>query len=102
MTPCGPAFTGSRCRRTRIVLSVEARTFMSRRDDDRFPARTVENGKGTALVAARDLPAGTVIARFEGPLVPFTEVPREEIRHALWFDGDRWMIPTSDARYLNH
>src|ERR687883_650990 len=70
--------------------------------DDSSAARVVRNEKGTALVAARDLPAGAVVSRFEGPLVPFTDIPREEIRHALWFDTDRWMIPASPARHLNH
>jgi hypothetical protein len=67
-----------------------------------FPARVAETARGRSLVADRDLPAGAIVARFEGPLVPFAEVPEDELRYALWFDGDRWMIPKSAARYLDH
>jgi hypothetical protein len=71
-----------------------------RRDDS--AALLVRNAKGSALVAARDLPAGAVVARLEGKLVPLESVPPEEVRHALWFDTDRWMIPTSPGRHINH
>jgi hypothetical protein len=67
-----------------------------------LPSLVAENEKGRALAAARDLPAGTVVARFAGRFVRYEEIPPEEIRHALWFDGDRWMIPATSARFLNH
>jgi hypothetical protein len=43
-----------------------------------------------------------MVAVFEGPIVPFAEVPEQEIRHVLWLDGDRWMIPRPPARWINH
>jgi hypothetical protein len=67
-----------------------------------LPSLVAENEKGRALAAARDLPAGTVVARFAGRFVRYEEIPPEEIRHALWFDTDRWMIPATPARFLNH
>jgi hypothetical protein len=70
--------------------------------DAELPSRVARNEKGSALVATRDLPAGAVVARFAGPFVRYEEIPPAEIRHALWFDTDRWMIPATPARFLNH
>ncbi len=64
--------------------------------------RVARNPKGVALVATRDLPAGAHVAIFEGPFVGFGEIPPEELRHVLWFDTDRWMIPRAPARFINH
>jgi hypothetical protein len=67
-----------------------------------FPARVLPVSHGTGLVATRDLAAGTVVAVFEGPIVEFAAVPDAELSYALWLDGERWMIPRSDARWINH
>jgi hypothetical protein len=53
-------------------------------------------------VAARDLAAGETVAVFEGPILRFADIPAEELRHVLWLDGDRWMIPRPPARWINH
>jgi uncharacterized protein len=53
-------------------------------------------------LAARDLAAGETVAVFEGPIVPFAEVPENELLHVLWLDGDRWMLPLPPARWINH
>lgn len=57
---------------------------------------------GKGLVAARPLRAGETVTVFEGPIVAYAAVPAEEIRHVLWLDGDRWMIPRPPARWINH
>jgi hypothetical protein len=67
-----------------------------------FPARVSRVSHGTGLVATRDLAEGTVVAVFEGPIVDFAAVPDAELSYALWLDGERWMIPGSDARWINH
>src|SRR5476651_980811 len=68
-----------------------------------FPSRLAAiAGFNQGLVAAAELPAGTVVARFEGPVVPWRDVPAAEARHALLLQGDEWLVPTSDARYVNH
>ena len=68
-----------------------------------FPSRPVPIGpQHQGLVATADLPAGTAVARFEGPVVPWGEVPAAEICYALLLQGDVWMIPASSARYMNH
>jgi hypothetical protein len=53
-------------------------------------------------MASRDLPAGAIVAKFEGPLVPSAAVPDSEICYALWLAADDWLIPHSSARYANH
>ncbi len=58
---------------------------------------------GHCLVATGDLPVGTVVQRFEGPIIPFDTIPEEEICYILVLNcGDSVMIPRSDARYMNH
>ena len=65
-------------------------------------ARVTENAYGKSLVATQDVPPGTAVARFEGPLVLWPQVPEAEVRHALLIDDCHWMIPRTDARYVNH
>ncbi|HTQ05068.1 MAG TPA: SET domain-containing protein-lysine N-methyltransferase [Polyangiaceae bacterium] len=54
------------------------------------------------LVASSDLPAGVAVARFEGPVVAWRDVPDAEARHALWIEDDAWLLPRTPARYVNH
>ena len=65
-------------------------------------ARVAENSYGKSLVAAVDVPAGVAVARFEGPLVLWDAVPEAEVRHVLLIDDIHWLIPHTDARYVNH
>ena len=71
-------------------------------DTQIYPSRVADSACGKSLIATADVPAGVVVARFEGPLVPAADVPESEICHALWLDGDNWIVPTSSARYANH
>ena len=72
----------------------------SRTRTDAAEAAQLPHGKG--LLAARDLAAGETVAVFEGPILRFADIPAEELRHVLWLDGDRWMIPLPPARWINH
>ena len=66
-------------------------------------ALLVENPCGRGLVARADLQADIAVAKFTGPIVPsYAELPPDEIRYALGLDSGEWLIPRSDARYLNH
>jgi hypothetical protein len=68
-----------------------------------FPSRLVTiSDSNRGLFATAALPAGTTIARFEGPIVPWRDVPAAEVCHAVLLQGDDWLVPTSDARYVNH
>lgn len=66
------------------------------------PVKITHSAKGVSVAAARDLAPGTVVARFAGRFVAFSEIPEAEMRYVLWFDSDRWMIPGVPARYINH
>ncbi len=57
---------------------------------------------GQGLVSTTVLPPGTTVARFEGPVIPWKEVAEDQVRYALLLRDDEWLIPTSDARYINH
>jgi hypothetical protein len=54
------------------------------------------------LVAAEDVPIGTPVARFEGPIVNWRDVPPAEVCYALLLQDDDWLLPRTDARYINH
>lgn len=60
------------------------------------------NHIGACVLAAQDLPAGTVVGRFDGPTVPYDQVPEEEIIYVISFEAYRWIIPGSPERYFNH
>jgi hypothetical protein len=47
------------------------------------------------------LPPGTAVARFDGPRMPYSEVPADEKRYAILF-GEEWIVPRTSARYVNH
>lgn len=57
---------------------------------------------GTGLRAVRALRAGSVVCKFEGPVVSFAEIPPAEIRHALLLEDGRWLVDQGLARNANH
>lgn len=68
-----------------------------------FPSRLAAvSSDQKGLFAATALAPGTVVARFEGPVMPWREVPAETVRHALLVEADRWLVPSSEARFVNH
>ncbi len=68
-----------------------------------FPSRISTTYYGRSLVADGDVPAGAVVAKFEGPVVPgFDCVPESEVLHAILIAEDQWLIPESSARFINH
>ena len=54
------------------------------------------------MVATRALGAGEVALRFEGPVVPWSAVLREDVIYVISFEPYRWLIPRTAARFLNH
>lgn len=66
------------------------------------PAVLSANAYGKCLRAARAIAPGEVVARFAGPLVPWSEVPPEEVVYVISFEPYRWLVPRTPARYLNH
>jgi len=67
-----------------------------------YPAKIGYSSYGKCLVAQRDLPIGIVVEHFEGNIVSRENIPVDEICYAILIDNDKWMIPISNARYLNH
>jgi len=67
-----------------------------------YPSKVEKCIYGNCLIAAKEIPKGTVVEHFKGPIVPRTMIPHEEICYALLIENDRWILPTTNARYLNH
>ncbi len=68
-----------------------------------FPSRVVALGEQhRGLFATLAVPAGTAVAKFEGAIVPWHDVPAAAARHAILLQGDDWLVPTSEARFVNH
>jgi hypothetical protein len=67
-----------------------------------YPSQTGPTPAGLGLLATANLEPYTVVERFDGPTVKYEQIPEEEIRFALLFSGDDWVIPRTGARYLNH
>ena len=62
-----------------------------------------QNEYGLCLRATRDLDAaGVVVTHFEGDVVPYKEIPEDEIPYVLNLENGSWMIPRTAARYINH
>lgn len=67
-----------------------------------YPSYVDHTPIGRGLVAAETVEEGAVVERMEGRIVPYNRIPEAEIRNAFEIDDDRWMVPVSDARHLNH
>ena len=57
---------------------------------------------GKCLVATDDLRINSIVEKFSGPIVSFNDIPNSQICYVLLVEKDRWMIPKSKARYINH
>lgn len=57
---------------------------------------------GQGLVAAETLEEGATVEHLDGRVVPYNRIPEADIRNAFEIDDDKWMVPQSDARCLNH
>ena len=67
-----------------------------------YPSHVDETPLGLGLVASETIEEGTVVERLEGRAVPYGKIPELDIRNAFEIDDDRWMVPQSDARRINH
>lgn len=67
-----------------------------------YPSKVMESPCGKCLIATQDLAKGSIVERFDGPLLKYEEVPEEEICY-VGCQGDGYcMIPQTPARYINH
>lgn len=68
----------------------------------RYPAKVITCAYGKGLIATKTVLANTKIQRFIGAIVTFEQIPPQEICYALLIADQQWLIPTTDARYINH
>ena len=57
---------------------------------------------GTGVRSLVGVAEGTEVLRFEGPIVPWVDVPEAEVRYVLMDASGGWVIPEPPARYINH
>jgi SET domain-containing protein len=43
-----------------------------------------------------------VVEKFEGPAAKYGQVPEDEVPYVLLIGGGEWVIPQTNARYINH
>jgi SET domain-containing protein len=67
-----------------------------------YPSHVITTSTGHALVASETVAEGVVVERVEGRVVPYAKIPESEIRNAFEVDDDRWVIPNSPAKYIDH
>ena len=67
-----------------------------------YPSHLLDNSIGQGLFAVETLEEGAVVERLEGRVVPYSKIPESEIRNAFEIDDDRWIVPQSAARHINH
>lgn len=57
---------------------------------------------GRGLIAGETIEEGAVVERLEGRAISYNKIPEADIRNAFEIDDDRWMVPQSNARFINH
>src|SRR5262249_1430827 len=67
-----------------------------------FPSYVDETPIGLGLIAAETIEEGTIVERLEGRVVPYGKIAEAELRGAFEVDDDRWIVPQSDSRHINH
>src|SRR5205085_9460713 len=67
-----------------------------------YPSHVGETSIAQGLIADDTVGEGTIVEKLEGRVVPYTRIPDSEIRSAFELDDDRWMVPQSNARHINH
>jgi SET domain-containing protein len=67
-----------------------------------FPSQVQDTEIGPGLFAAEDLAEGTVVERLEGRVVPYSKIPEADIQNAFEIEENKWTVPQSSARHINH
>src|SRR5262245_9736194 len=67
-----------------------------------YPSHLIESPTGSQLVASETVEEGVVVERLEGRVVPYGKIPESEIRNAFETDDDRWIVPGSPAKHIDH
>src|ERR1051326_253484 len=67
-----------------------------------YPSRVGETPIGLGLIAEETLEEEAIVEKVEGRIVPYAKIAESDIRNAFEVGNDRWIVPQSNARYLNH
>jgi SET domain-containing protein len=67
-----------------------------------YPSHIEQTSIGRGLTAADTVEEGVVVERLEGRPVPYSKIPESDLRNAFEIEDDRWIVPVSDARHINH
>jgi SET domain-containing protein len=67
-----------------------------------YPSHVAQTPIGPGLIAEETLEEEAVVEKLEGRVVPYAKIPESELRNAFEVGDDRWMVPQSNARHLNH
>lgn len=67
-----------------------------------YPSYLLSTPTGQGLFAAEDVREDTVVEKLEGRVVRYDQIPMKDLRYAFEIDRDRWIVPTSAARFINH
>ena len=67
-----------------------------------YPSRVAKQRYGKGLFASESIDIGRIIQKFKGPIVSRCKIPSEEICYALLIGEEKWLIPKTAARYINH
>ncbi|MEK6959276.1 MAG: SET domain-containing protein-lysine N-methyltransferase [archaeon] len=71
----------------------------------KYPSKVIDNAYGKALIAAKDLETGTIVERFLGKVIKYSEVSDHMICHAIFVGEkgeDKWIESNTDAIRANH
>lgn len=67
-----------------------------------YPSYVGDTPIGRGLIAAENIEEAAVVERLEGRTVPYSKIPEADLHNAFEINDDRWMVPVSDARHINH
>ncbi|KAF9186901.1 hypothetical protein BGZ51_001691 [Haplosporangium sp. Z 767] len=70
-----------------------------------YPSKTIDVPFGKGLAATQDCPVGTVMEKFDGELVEYSELGLEDIIYVLNVLRDnewKWVLASTPAIYANH
>ncbi len=67
-----------------------------------YPSHVADTPMGRGLIAGETIEEGAVVERLEGRAISYNKIPEADIRNAFEIDDDRWMVPQSNARFINH
>ena len=67
-----------------------------------YPSHVGETPIGPGLIAEETLEEDAIVEKLEGRVVPYAKIPESEIRNAFEVGDDKWIVPQSNGRHLNH